>query len=253
MEELYAKRGFRCDCGNDKFPGFECQLVPKTGLNSGNVYGQNFQGRYCYCHGKYVLETDTMAQCLVCQDWFHDRCLGTAIPDDESELICKECAAPDSVLQAYDGRASTYNGNTEGCVRPNRKIAAGYTELFVPHELETLLCHCQACDAAYKTQGLGFLLETQAEANTQVLDLEVDESAELTASFDLDRLAQTAMEKVDPSVAREVVAHFRDFMDVIKDDLSARVGTGQTLVTEKDVHEVLQRANDVLGKRRRDE
>ena len=28
LYELYTKRHFRCDCGNDKFPGFTCTLNP---------------------------------------------------------------------------------------------------------------------------------------------------------------------------------------------------------------------------------
>ena len=93
--ELYSKRAFRCDCGNSKFKGegsyvhsrgffvtlyhieHRCRLIPdKESVNAANAYNQNFQGLYCICKQAYCEETDTMLECIICQDWFHDTCLG---------------------------------------------------------------------------------------------------------------------------------------------------------------------------------
>lgn len=75
--ELFNKRNFRCDCGNGKFPdSSKCQLYgAKSDSNTKNKYNHNFKGKYCYCDSDYVEGQDTMAQCIHCEDWFHDRCL----------------------------------------------------------------------------------------------------------------------------------------------------------------------------------
>ncbi len=49
--------------------------APAAGdFNEHNVYNHNFRGVYCRCEGTYA-ETDTMVQCVRCEDWFHDRCM----------------------------------------------------------------------------------------------------------------------------------------------------------------------------------
>jgi E3 ubiquitin-protein ligase UBR7 len=68
--ELYNKRSFQCDCGR---AGAKCTLCPEK-RKTNNVYNHNYQGLYCYCDGQFMPE-DTMLSCMVCQDWFHDRCL----------------------------------------------------------------------------------------------------------------------------------------------------------------------------------
>ncbi|RWS31679.1 putative E3 ubiquitin-protein ligase UBR7-like protein [Leptotrombidium deliense] len=95
--ELYTKRDFRCDCGNDKFEN-DCKLtVKKSVINEKNSYNHNFFGRYCTCDRPYPDtdndEDDQMIQCIVCEDWFHGRHLGTTVPENDefSELICGDC------------------------------------------------------------------------------------------------------------------------------------------------------------------
>jgi len=75
VEELFEKREFRCDCGNEKAGG-RCQLCPdKESENRNNRYNHNFRGRYCHCDGIYDEQKDVMVQCVLCQDWFHERCM----------------------------------------------------------------------------------------------------------------------------------------------------------------------------------
>jgi len=126
--ELYTKRNFCCDCGNDKYPKKKCKLVQdKRPVNSKNKYNQNFRGLYCTCHRPYPDPEDpvedSMIQCIMCEDWFHGRHLmvnaAGAVPDDwekrlpkedsYSEMICHLCHAKfhDKFLHAYTGHSVT--------------------------------------------------------------------------------------------------------------------------------------------------
>ncbi|RUS13732.1 hypothetical protein BC937DRAFT_94867 [Endogone sp. FLAS-F59071] len=96
--ELFAKRDFRCDCGvQGKFKGVACQLemrMKEKEANTKNNYNHNYYGRFCWCNQNYDPETEetTMFQCVVCEDWFHDTCIGKLPPqDDFDEYICRTC------------------------------------------------------------------------------------------------------------------------------------------------------------------
>uniref|UniRef100_K3XB02 UBR-type domain-containing protein n=1 Tax=Globisporangium ultimum (strain ATCC 200006 / CBS 805.95 / DAOM BR144) TaxID=431595 RepID=K3XB02_GLOUD len=111
--ELYTKRNFRCDCGNDKFPKeHPCKLLSgKAPQNERNVYSQNFTGKYCSCHRPYpdpeATAPEVMVQCVVCEDWLHDVHIFSdgdvsQIPDDFDDFICVACMAKHPFLLAYD-------------------------------------------------------------------------------------------------------------------------------------------------------
>ncbi|KAI8370377.1 uncharacterized protein BYT42DRAFT_616930 [Radiomyces spectabilis] len=104
--ELFPKRHFRCDCGvAGKFGGHGCTLASDVKLNASNTenkYNHNFAGRYCRCDQVYNpdQEQGTMYQCSVCEDWFHDRCIGD-IPEslaDFESYICRQCTNAYPVL-----------------------------------------------------------------------------------------------------------------------------------------------------------
>uniref|UniRef100_A0A673K9U9 Putative E3 ubiquitin-protein ligase UBR7 n=1 Tax=Sinocyclocheilus rhinocerous TaxID=307959 RepID=A0A673K9U9_9TELE len=106
--ELYTKRNFRCDCGNDKFGEMECKLfADKENVNSGNKYSHNFFGLYCTCDRPYPDPEDEvpdeMIQCIVCEDWFHGRHLGCVVPDcvELQEMICQSCMNKTPFLWNY--------------------------------------------------------------------------------------------------------------------------------------------------------
>lgn len=109
LYELYTKRDFRCDCGNEKFPSFKCKLFPDKQLtNDANSYNQNFRGLYCKCSRPYPDEEDEiedeMIQCVVCEDWFHTRHLGeTSVPTSIgfSEMVCFDCTKRCNFLLKY--------------------------------------------------------------------------------------------------------------------------------------------------------
>lgn len=105
--ELYTKRNFRCDCGNEKFPELTCKLCPdKAGFNCENVYNQNYKGLYCVCARPYPDPEDEvedeMIQCVICEDWYHGRHLGkTEPPAHFHEMVCRGCMDRHDFLWAY--------------------------------------------------------------------------------------------------------------------------------------------------------
>lgn len=122
LDELYTKRHFRCDCGNEKFKKSKltCKLKPnKDSLNTLNYYNHNFNGLYCTCNKPYPEtsannsankdeENDDMIQCTVCEDWFHLNHLKgnenfPANEDDYDEMICQSCMSKNKFLWYYQG------------------------------------------------------------------------------------------------------------------------------------------------------
>ncbi|XP_068608193.1 putative E3 ubiquitin-protein ligase UBR7 [Brachionichthys hirsutus] len=106
--ELYTKRHFCCDCGNNKFGDFKCQLIPdKDDENVRNRYNHNFSGCYCTCDRPYP-DTDDQAneemiQCVVCEDWLHSRHLGCTVvePEELQEMVCEACMNKAPFLWTY--------------------------------------------------------------------------------------------------------------------------------------------------------
>ncbi|KAK6181399.1 hypothetical protein SNE40_009256 [Patella caerulea] len=125
LYELYTKRLFRCDCGNEKFPNVICKFEKeKDANNSRNRYGQNFKGLYCSCHRPYPDPDDEveddMIQCILCEDWYHGRHLGVkgSLPSDFEEMICPACVNNHDFLLAYTVNTAVTvvereNGNTQ--------------------------------------------------------------------------------------------------------------------------------------------
>lgn len=109
LYELYTKRNFRCDCGNSRFPSSnQCRLSPvKDVINEQNTYNHNFRGLYCTCGRPYPDPddniTDDMLQCIICEDWYHGRHLGSKVPDnqDYSEMVCFRCMCKHPFLWRY--------------------------------------------------------------------------------------------------------------------------------------------------------
>lgn len=116
--ELYTKRNFRCDCGGKRMQDVRCKLDPlKLEANQLNQYNQNFSGTYCICHRPYPDPEDDvedeMIQCVVCEDWYHSRHLGTgdtpSSPKSFAEMICGGCMQRVDILQNYVGKIEDGN------------------------------------------------------------------------------------------------------------------------------------------------
>ncbi|KAF9413647.1 hypothetical protein BGZ94_000649 [Podila epigama] len=105
LVELFTKRDFRCDCGTNKFK-IPCKLDIKSNpeVKSLNKYNHNYLGRFCWCDILYDpnKEESTMLQCVVCEDWFHDTCIGiTPHGDDFEDFICRDCTKALPFLRRY--------------------------------------------------------------------------------------------------------------------------------------------------------
>ena len=108
LVELFCKRDFTCDCGTIRMGSTPCSLR-KTASQppiTGNAYNHNFEGRFCTCDKEYDVnaEEGTMFQCLVCEDWFHEKCIGERrVPDqdDFDAFVCQDCVGKNVWLGRY--------------------------------------------------------------------------------------------------------------------------------------------------------
>jgi E3 ubiquitin-protein ligase UBR7 len=81
--------------------------------NARNVYNHNFSGRFCECDQVYDVDAEegTMFQCLVCEDWYHEKCIGEGrVPDqdDFDGFVCKGCVGKNEWLGRYVAVKSTF-------------------------------------------------------------------------------------------------------------------------------------------------
>ncbi|BFZ61629.1 hypothetical protein YB2330_002701 [Saitoella coloradoensis] len=109
--ELFAKREFTCDCGTDTMGAKACKLrKERSKVNEKNKYNHNFEGRFCFCDEVYNPEEEegTMIQCLLCEDWYHEKCLGE-VPDadDFEHMICRGCVDEHPWLKRYHTQEGT--------------------------------------------------------------------------------------------------------------------------------------------------
>ncbi|KAJ2086627.1 hypothetical protein GGI09_006659 [Coemansia sp. S100] len=127
--ELFTKRQFRCDCGTKRLllpaeQGACCRLKSARTMlatleNANNVYNHNFWGMYCSCDKFYVPENETgvMVQCYVCNDWYHDSCIGQLPSEDEyDDYVCRECVSKHPVLRYIDSTMLRYGRVEDGRV-----------------------------------------------------------------------------------------------------------------------------------------
>uniref|UniRef100_A0A3Q3QFP7 Putative E3 ubiquitin-protein ligase UBR7 n=1 Tax=Monopterus albus TaxID=43700 RepID=A0A3Q3QFP7_MONAL len=189
---------FRCDCGNGKFRGFRCQLIPtKDEENIRNHYNHNFSGCYCTCDRPYPdtddRVDDEMIQCVICEDWFHTRHLGCNVvePEELLEMVCEPCMNKAPFLwmyAAYFAAVSVASYGlalcTEGIVKSGLLVwyltaccahffcgscqvsllAKGPERLrqgavFWPYSWRSKLCTCTSCKKAYVAAEVQFLMD----------------------------------------------------------------------------------------------
>ncbi|CAH0478349.1 unnamed protein product [Peronospora belbahrii] len=132
--ELYTKRSFRCDCGNEKFhKNNPCKLeVNKTQINPRNIYSQNYGGVYCNCHRPYPdperTSAEIMVQCVICEDWLHEEhILNNVIETSTSPKAEKEALA----LVETDNE-SRRNGHANK--------ATDCKDVVLPEDFDELIC-----------------------------------------------------------------------------------------------------------------
>ncbi|RKP12542.1 hypothetical protein BJ684DRAFT_20930 [Piptocephalis cylindrospora] len=130
LVELFTKRGIGCDCGAGRMSN-TCSLVqiPDATWAEENArknrYNHNAQGLFCWCNETYdpEVEASPMYQCIVCEDWFHDRCIKEELGQDtklvtpfigelEEEEVGenRECKESDEVSQTKASAPATDEG-----------------------------------------------------------------------------------------------------------------------------------------------
>ncbi|KAJ3132376.1 hypothetical protein HK101_004610, partial [Irineochytrium annulatum] len=107
--ELFSRRAFRCDCGTGK-TSCGLQKASKGLPNDSNRYDRNFDNVFCWCGAEYDFESElkaengTMLQCLLCEDWFHMRCMKNYLKEDSfQDFACSGCVDKHPFLKAYAG------------------------------------------------------------------------------------------------------------------------------------------------------
>lgn len=100
------KRNIGCDCGcGDGAPPCECAADPdevRDWLNHEEslAAAHNFQGMFCWCDEPWTDVDAKMAQCAICSDWFHTKCIeaesGKPVDEEafqEGIFICSSCGS----------------------------------------------------------------------------------------------------------------------------------------------------------------
>lgn len=268
LVELYTKRHFRCDCGNDKFPGRKCTLTPeKAKTNILNKYNQNFKGLYCICHRPYPDPEDTvedeMIQCCVCEDWLHGRHLGkttdsgdgASVPTDYHEMVCRRCMNDLPFLTVYHKWAKGKSALVESpgaqpCMLAHLRTRFEETEIaetaaFWAVDWREHLCKCDDCEKMYVQKEVSFITSIEdtvaayerrgrssAGAEEGFADSASDESREEASlnSFlgGMDRFQQG-----------EMIAGYNDMKVQLQEYLKKFAENGK-VVREEDIREFFQ-------------
>ncbi|KAJ2156199.1 hypothetical protein GGF46_005350 [Coemansia sp. RSA 552] len=278
--ELFTKRRFRCDCGTRRLlPGAGgggngngcCQLKKTRSAladsgNSRNAYNHNFWGFYCRCDRFYdpAHESGLMIQCYICNDWFHDACIG-AVPDEArySDYICRGCVAAHAVVRCIDSTRALRGVVRDGRVarlepagpgrqadarepgpgddgEPVRKKARGAMcrlrsdggpeqqelDLFMAQGWREDVCTCVDCMREIEGHGLTFLVDDE-----EVVEPEEDEAR----SESLYASALRQLRTMDHTRAVDAATAYRSLSTSLKDYLRPFAASGR-VVTGQDIH-----------------
>uniref|UniRef100_A0AC34QZG2 UBR-type domain-containing protein n=1 Tax=Panagrolaimus sp. JU765 TaxID=591449 RepID=A0AC34QZG2_9BILA len=255
LVELYTRRQFACDCGNEKFAN-ECKLEDKDRncTNKYNKYGENFSNKWCVCKKSYPPEEDApeadseMIMCAVCENWYHDMHL--KIPEDWAEyeeLICKDCVKRLPFLLAYEngiGDKADQDCKIAGC---EEIMNSEPRDLMFQKckEFRESLCKCSKCLSLYDTLDCAFLTDYDESAVKYNLDRDKD----------LNKKKPTAeiVEKVKTVYGADVAVHvsrgIEMFKTVLGKELNA-LGEGG-IVTKENVKRIFTELNEIRAKRPR--
>ncbi|BGP16046.1 hypothetical protein JCM10213_006818 [Rhodosporidiobolus nylandii] len=137
LVELFNRRNFRCDCGTSAMgAGSCCSITGRQDAppNERNRYDKQFHGHFCFCGQPYDphTETDTMYQCITCEDWVHHACLfGKHIDDDEDGpmqqddfdlFVCERCVKGNKEVRRIVERYAGVEGTGIMLVTPDKKV-----------------------------------------------------------------------------------------------------------------------------------
>lgn len=271
--ELYTKRNFRCDCGNSKFLNAtqkSCNLEPceRDPVNQYNDYNQNFSGLYCTCHRPYPDAEDpiddTMIQCCLCEDWFHERHLGTAVPSAYDEMICNDCMKSYEFLKLYidlmirkdsdktkseTGDNSTVDIETVPapeepadkkrkldnmvCHKPtNVQLTYANGATFWKEAWRNMLCHCSQCMDMYKALKIEYIVDQEDPVKVY----EEKGTNRLATDRTLYERGMSALTSLDRTKQVHLLSGFKSMQEKLSEYLS-EFARDQRVVTKADIEQ----------------
>lgn len=252
--ELYTKRNFCCDCGNSKFPSNKCTLATeKSDVNENNSYNHNFMGKYCTCQKPYPDPDDTnpdeMVQCIMCEDWHHNKHLGKTPPPDSdySEMICDACMEKHPFLNTYSSLVDSAQASST-CKLESETIDKDQLNskkaTFWPEGWRNRLCRCEKCLAMYEEKKIKYLTDDQ---DTVEHYEQKGKMACVNRPSSNERLMQ-ALSSLDRIQQVEAITEYQSFATELKDYLKT-FADNKRVVREEDITEFFGRLKE--RKRRR--
>ncbi|KAJ8913423.1 hypothetical protein NQ315_017167 [Exocentrus adspersus] len=232
LVELYTKRNFRCDCGNSKFPNLECNLFnEKSDINDLNSYNQNFSGFYCVCHRPYPDPEDPvpdeMVQCIICEDWYHTRHLGTEVPSNNfSEMICEACVKKNEFLLHYDDKAK----------KPSQSAEGDTSEEIDPITWRKELCTCDDCLRMYENEDVAFLLDPEDPVHLY------EEKGKAKAKEIVENHDRDFMNSLNRVQLVDCIAGYNDLKEHLAEYLK-KFAENKKIVREEDIREFFEGMN----------
>ncbi|PVU90346.1 hypothetical protein BB561_004915 [Smittium simulii] len=272
--ELFAKRDFMCDCGTISSKNNisnQCNLTKNdsnafNSRNSKNLYNHNFWGYYCRCDTFYdpISEPREMIQCFICNDWFHDECIGN-IPDetDYENYICRDCVKKSPVIfgihiNENDAPTPTNNIKQDEDIQninhktsinendtstPNNTCKTVYIDskitspieydIFAKDDWLKDICKCEKCVQDLAKNKMLFLYK-----DVDIYEPEVDE----TKDESLYQAGIKELSKIDRVKAIEGSTAYQNFYQDIKSFLLPFAHTKRT-VESKDIKEFFEEIN----------
>ncbi|XP_074030520.1 putative E3 ubiquitin-protein ligase UBR7 [Leptinotarsa decemlineata] len=268
LVELYTKRNFRCDCGNSKFTNMDCSLYnEKTDTNDLNVYNQNFSGLYCVCHRPFPDPEDPvpdeMIQCIICEDWYHTRHLGTEVPSNNfAEMICEACVTKHEFLLHYDafclnkvlrtseheqvevsesikdGSDAVETGEKEAtyCKKPAYKSPRISAKFWVDVNWRKALCTCDDCLKMYENEDVAFLLDSEDPVHLY------EEKGKAKAQEVVETHDREFMNSMNRVQLVDCIAGYNDLKERLAEYLK-KFAENKKIVREEDIREFFEGMN----------
>lgn len=244
LVELYTKRCFRCDCGNSKFKGGVCNLLAnKSDINEKNKYNQNFSGFYCVCHRPYPDADDPlpdeMIQCIICEDWYHSRHLGTEVPSGPfAEMICGSCLDKHEFLLHYESvkvevDIEEPDHDQVPCKKPTQKSDHAGAKFWQDISWRKQLCTCDDCIKLYKDENVEFLLDPEDSVHLY------EEKGKAKAREIVETHEGNFINSLDRVQLVEAIAGYND----LKENLAAylqKFAENKKVVREEDIKEFFE-------------
>eukprot|EP00117_Sycon_ciliatum_P005175 scpid64269/ scgid3169/ Putative E3 ubiquitin-protein ligase UBR7; N-recognin-7 len=140
--------------------------------NENNTYNHNFLGKYCTCDRPYPdleplddsVVDDQMLQCVVCEDWFHERHLGRPVPDEYEEMVCDACVKRCPFLHYYSMHSDLHDTHAGGDANGSTTATTTSTGI------STASASASSADLGSAAAG------ANADASTDVLDSSFESS-----------------------------------------------------------------------------